>query len=95
MTSPNLPNEVSINEQLGDDVTHYLDVPMKVTIELGRRSMTVREILMLQQDSIIEFPKSAGENTDIYINGKLVGFGEVLEMEGNAGVRLTAFLVSE
>ena len=41
------------------------------------------------EQSIIELPKSAGENIDILINKRLVAFGEVLEMEGNAGIRLT------
>ncbi len=70
------------------DVSHYLDVPMKVRVQLGQRFLKIREILQLKQQSIIELPKSAGENIDILINGKLVAFGEVLEMEGNAGIRL-------
>jgi flagellar motor switch protein FliN/FliY len=76
------------------EVTHLLDVPLKVTIELGRRSMKVREILHLAQSSIVEFPKSAGESMDIFINGKLIGTGEVVELEGNAGIRLTDFVVN-
>ena len=71
------------------DVSHYLDVPMKVRVQLGQRFLKIREILQLRQQSIIELPKSAGENIDILITGKLVAFGEVLEMEGNAGIRLT------
>jgi len=71
------------------EVAHYLDVPMKVRIRLGQRDLKIREILQLKQQSIIELPKSAGENIDILINGKLVAYGEVLEMEGNAGIRLT------
>jgi flagellar motor switch protein FliN/FliY len=51
--------------------------------------MKVRELLLLRPDSLLELPKSAGENVDIFINGRLVGYGEVLEMEGSAGIRLT------
>lgn len=72
-----------------EEIQHLLDVPLKVTIELGRRSMKVREILQLKQDSILDLPKSAGENLDVYISGKLVAYGEVLEMEARTGIRLT------
>ena len=76
------------------EVTPFLDVPLRITIELVRRSMKVREILTLEESSIVEFPKSAGESVDIYINNRLVGFGEVVELEGNAGIRLTDFLIN-
>ncbi len=75
--------------QAAAEVAHYLDIPMKVRIQLGQKLLKIREILQLKEQSIIELPKSAGENIDILINGKLVAFGEVLEMEGNAGIRLT------
>lgn len=77
-----------------EEVAHFLDVPMKVGIQLGHRNMKVREILQLKPESIVELPKSAGENVDIFINGKLIACGEVLQMEGSAGVRLTD-IVSE
>ncbi len=77
------------NAQAAAEVVHYVDIPMKVRVQLGQRFLKIREILQLKPQSIIELPKSAGENIDILINGKLVGYGEVLEMEGNAGIRLT------
>jgi flagellar motor switch protein FliN/FliY len=51
--------------------------------------MKIREILQLQLSSIIELPKSAGENVDVLINDRLIAFGEVLELEGSTGIRLT------
>ncbi len=69
----------------------YLDIPMQITLEIGRREMQVRDILMLQPSSVIDIPKAAGENIDVYVNGKLVAFGEILEMENKAGIRLTDF----
>jgi len=71
----------------------YLDIPMRVTLEIGRRSMQVRDILLLKPSSIVDIPKAAGENIDVYINGKLIAFGEILEMESKAGIRLTDFNV--
>ena len=76
-------------QRVFDDLQHFLDVPLKVRAQLGSCNMKIREILELKRDSIVELPKSAGENMEILINGKLVAFGEVLEMEGNAGIRLT------
>jgi len=79
----------STYHQMVEEAARFLDVPMKVAIQLGQRNMKVREILQLRPNSIVEIPKSAGENVDILINGKLLACGEVLEIEGHAGVRLT------
>jgi flagellar motor switch protein FliN len=76
-------------QKVFDDVQHFLDVPLIIRAQLGSCNMKIREILELKRDSIVELPKSAGENIDIFINDKLVAYGEVLEMEGNAGIRLT------
>jgi flagellar motor switch protein FliN len=78
--------------QVANEVGHFLDVPMNLVIYLGQRFMKVREILQLTKDSIVDLPKSAGENVDVFVNGKLVACGEVLEIEGKAGVRLTDVL---
>jgi flagellar motor switch protein FliN/FliY len=76
-----------------EEFSNYLDIPMRITLEIGRRSMKVREILLLKPESVVDVPKAAGENIDVYINGKLVAFGEILEMESKAGIRLTDFFV--
>ncbi|HYK88141.1 MAG TPA: FliM/FliN family flagellar motor switch protein [Acidobacteriota bacterium] len=82
-------SEITGVERILAEASHYLDVPLKVSILLGNREMKIREILRLRLNSIIELPKSAGENIDIYINGRLIAFGEVIDMEGNARIRLT------
>ena len=53
--------------------------------------MKVRDILQLRQRSIVELPKSAGETVDILVNERPIASGEVLELEGATGVRLTDF----
>jgi len=83
--------EVIQKQDYRGEMSDFLDVPMKLSFELGRKSMKVRDVLLLKQESLIEIPKSAGENLDIYINGKLIGCGEILDMEGNAGIRLTDY----
>lgn len=65
------------------------DVPLVVSAELGRTKMLVKEILKLGEGSIIELDKEAGQPVDILINNKLIARGEVVEIDGNFGVRLT------
>jgi flagellar motor switch protein FliN/FliY len=81
--------ENSPQEKATEELHRFLDIPLKITIELANRTMKVRDILQLQPDSIVELPKSAGENVEILMNGRLVAFGEVLELEGSTGIRLT------
>ncbi len=82
-------SELHVGEKTAEELRHLLDIPIKVTIQLAHRAMKVRDILQLQPNSIVELPKSAGENVDILVNDRLVAFGEVLELEGSTGVRLT------
>jgi flagellar motor switch protein FliN len=72
-----------------ETVRYFLDVPLKITIQLAKCSMKVRDILQWQPNSIVELPKSAGENVDILVNERTIAFGEVLELEGCTGIRLT------
>jgi flagellar motor switch protein FliN/FliY len=77
---------------IGQDPTNLnllLDIPLKVTVELGRTSKLIREILELSQGSIIELDKLAGEPVDIMVNNKLIAKGEVVVIEENFGVRVT------
>ena len=71
------------------------DIPLNVTVELGRTSMTVKEILDLSTGSIIELDKLAGEPVDILINRQLVAKGEVVVIEENFGVRVTEIISQE
>lgn len=66
-----------------------LDIPLKVTVELGRTRRTVKDILDLTSGSIIELDKLAGEPVDILVNEKLIAQGEVVVIDENFGVRVT------
>ncbi|RXZ76951.1 flagellar motor switch phosphatase FliY [Paenibacillaceae bacterium] len=66
-----------------------LDIPLKVTVELGRTHKQIKEILELSQGSIIELDKLAGEPVDILVNNKLIAKGEVVVIDENFGVRVT------
>lgn len=66
-----------------------LDIPLKVTVELGRTRMVVSELLNLGQGSVIELSKLAGEPMEVLVNGKLVARGEAVVVNEKFGVRLT------
>lgn len=68
------------------------DVPLNVTVELGRTKKSVREVLELSQGSIIELDKLAGEPVDIYVNQQRIARGEVVVIEENFGVRVTEII---
>jgi flagellar motor switch protein FliN/FliY len=69
-----------------------MDIPLQVTVELGRTNRTVQEILELAPGSIVELDKLAGEPVDILVNNKLIAKGEVVVIEENFGVRVTDIL---
>lgn len=66
-----------------------LDIPLRVTVELGRTKMVVNELLNLGQGSVIELSKLAGEPLEVLVNNKLVARGEAVVVNEKFGVRLT------
>lgn len=66
-----------------------LDIPLKVTVELGRTKMPVSELLNLTQGSVIELMKLAGEPMEVLVNDKLIARGEAVVVNEKFGVRLT------
>src|SRR3954469_25744495 len=66
-----------------------LDIPLKVTVELGRSKMAIRDILQLAQGSVVELSKFAGEPLEVLVNEKLVARGEVVVVNEKFGIRLT------
>lgn len=81
------PVDLSTKNQRNLDM--LLDVPLQVTVELGRTRQNVSEILELASGSIIELDKLAGEPVDVLVNNKLIAKGEVVVIEENFGVRVT------
>ncbi len=69
-----------------------LDVPLEVSVELGRTSMIINKMLQLTQGSVVELEKSAGEPVEIYVNNKLLGKGEVVVVNDRFGVRITEII---
>jgi flagellar motor switch protein FliN/FliY len=83
------PLDEGISSGMVGDISLLLDVPMTLTVELGRTTRLVQEILGLGEGSIIELDKLAGEPVDLLVNGKLIAKGEVVVIDENFGVRVT------
>ena len=67
------------------------EVPVEIEVELDRRILTTREVLRLEEGSVIQTARSAGENIDLYIGGVLCGSAEIVVIENTLGVRITDF----
>ncbi len=73
----------------GRNLQMILDIPLRVTVELGRTKMLVSELLNLTQGSVIELNKLAGEPMEVHVNDKLIARGEAVVVNEKFGVRLT------
>jgi len=74
-----------------EEITPLGEIPVEVEVELDRKTMTAREVLELEEGSVIGTGRSAGENIDLYIGGVLFGSGEIVVVENALGVRITDF----
>ena len=74
------------------DIELILDIPLDVSVELGRVKMLVNDLLQLGQGSIIELNNAAGDPLEIYINNKLIARGEVVVVDEKFGIRVTDIL---
>ncbi|MBU0988220.1 MAG: flagellar motor switch protein FliN [Proteobacteria bacterium] len=70
------------------DLDMILDIPLNVSVELGKVKMPVNELLQLGQGSIVELTKPVGELLDIYVNNKLIAKGEVVILDEKFGIRV-------
>lgn len=84
--------EATESDKSVGNINLLMDVPMEVSVELGRTTLQVKEILNLGAGSIIELDRLAGEPVDLLINGRLVARGEVVVIDENFGVRVTTIV---
>ena len=66
-----------------------LDIPVKISMEVGRTSISIRNLLQLNQGSVVELDRVAGESLDVLVNGTLIAHGEVVVVNDKFGIRLT------
>ena len=76
-------------------IAHLANVPIDIEVELGRKTMTIEQILALTAGSVIKLPRSAGENIDIRAGGHLFGSGEIVIIDQHFGARITDFKEEE
>ena len=74
------------------ELDFLLEIPLDISVELGRRSMKIKELLQLSQGSVVELNKMAGEPADIYVNKKLMAKGEVVVVNEKFGIKLTEII---
>lgn len=79
----------SLNKLKVQNLDFILDIPLKVSVELGRAQVVIKDLLQLGQGSVLELDKLAGEPLEVLVNGKLVARGEVVVVNEKFGVRLT------
>ena len=94
--SPGLPEDNASDETAASGATGrldlLLDVPLDLTVELGRTKLTIENVLSLQSGSVIELDKIAGDPLDILLNGRLVARGEAVVVGEKFGIRVTSIV---
>lgn len=78
-----------------EGLNFVMDVPVELTVELGRRHVRIGEVLRLGPGSVLELTKANGDPLDIYVNNRLIARGEAVVVGERYGVRLTEVLVAE
>jgi flagellar motor switch protein FliN/FliY len=79
----------SLNKLKVQNLDFILEIPLKVSVELGRAKVVIKDLLQLGQGSVIELDKLAGEPLEVLVNGKLIARGEVVTVNEKFGIRLT------
>ena len=87
----NFSNSVNVAAPPGatNDINMILDIPVQLTVELGRTRIPIKHILQLAQGSVVELDALAGEPMDVLVNGYLIAQGEVVVVNDKFGIRLT------
>jgi len=78
-----------------DSLSFVMDVPVELTIELGRKTTKIGEVLRLGPGSILELSKANGEPLDVYVNNRLIARGEAVVVGERYGIRLTEVVVHD
>ena len=85
----NLQDEGSLGGDGDKNMDMILDIPVNLSVEIGRTKISIRNLLKLNQGSVVELNRLAGEPMDIFVNGTLIAHGEVVVVNDKFGVRLT------
>ena len=95
-TQPLDLNEFSVSDQIGkeqaENLALIMDVPLEISVEIGRTKKLIKDILELTVGSLVVLNKSAGDQVDIYANGQCIAKGDVVVVDDNFGVRITEII---
>lgn len=95
-TSPFNVQPMAVEEVLGEEQAQNLDlimeVPLQVTVEIGRTRRKVQDILSFSKGSLVVLDKLAGDQVDLFVNGKCIAKGDVVVIDDNFGVRITEII---
>ncbi len=80
--------EIRDSERDKNNLDLILDIPLQLTVELGRTRLLVKDLLQLNQGAVVELTKLAGEPLDVFVNSKLVAHGEAVVVNDKFGIRL-------
>ena len=83
------PAHPASSDANANNLAMVLDIPVQLSVELGRTKMPIKQILQLKVGSVVELDRAAGEPVDVLVNGYLVAQGEVVVVNGQFGIRLT------
>ncbi|WP_339941686.1 flagellar motor switch protein FliN [Undibacterium luofuense] len=79
----------SVHAETQNDIDFIMDIPVQLTVELGRTKIAIKNLLQLAQGSVVELDGLAGEPMDVLVNGCLIAQGEVVVVNDKFGIRLT------
>jgi len=85
----NLQEDAVSGSVMEENIDMILDIPVTVSVEIGRSKINIRNLLKLNQGSVVELDRLAGEPMDVIVNGTLIAHGEVVVVNEKFGVRLT------
>lgn len=85
------PNQAQANPDISEnkELGFLLDIPLQVSVEIGRSRILIKDLLQMQEGSIIELDKLSGEPLDLYVNSRLIARGEAVLVKDKYGIRLT------
>lgn len=89
------PLEPNPSASEAGNIELLFDIPLQLTVELGRTAMSIKEVLALTSGSVIELDKLTGESAELLVNGKLIARGEVVVVDENFGLRITEIIRPE
>ena len=89
---PNLSTQDMQDGGTEDNLEMMMDVPMEISVEIGRTRKMVKDILELNKGSLVVLDKLAGEQVDLFVNGQCIAKGDVVVVDDNFGIRITEIL---